>query len=263
MDNDQAKKLRDLVSQANESSIITFLSSKEGIGKTTITTNLASLLCKTGKNTLLIDCSSGLLTTDILLNIVPKHGIKKLISQGKSIDECLVTVDDNLKVLYGKSLVEELKREDINLDVVQDQTQYIKSNFDFILIDIDTYDVNFILDIFKENVEFVFILPPKDLKCLQETYATIKYISKDTPINNIKIIINKVEGLNSANETYDRLSMVAEKFLSIDILKLGYISKSKLIPESIKSRVPAISLYEDSEIYKEFKHILSEIEKCQ
>lgn len=87
---DQAEQLRELVktiengkqkSELNikNARIIAVTSGKGGVGKTSVTVNMAANMAKDGKRVLIIDADLGLSNVEILLGMTPSATLRDLI----------------------------------------------------------------------------------------------------------------------------------------------------------------------------------------
>lgn len=259
MNNDQAENLRKLVENENKCKSLFFMSGKERVGQTVIVTNLATFLSENEYRTLIIDSGSGFFRTDILLNVFPKYGVKSAIENDEPLNNLIIPINDNLEVIYMRPIFEAVK---ISKDLLLKLAKYLeifKETYDFILIDLEEGHIESIKELFDYRTKAMFTLESDSLEELKTTYSIIKDIESNTNMDQVNIIVNKVSNQSLADDISQRLKMACDKFLGIEAKKLGYIRKEEKIQESLKRQLPVVKLYEDSEIYNEFKEIFSQI----
>lgn len=259
MSNDQAQNLRELVKNEEKCKTIFFMSGKEQVGQTVTLINIASLLSDNEYKTLILDGGSGFLRTDIMLSVFPKYGIKNAVNNDQPIDDLIVRVNDNLEIIYIRTLIEEIESSKEILSKLGKQLENLKQVYDFILIDLDEVNIKSIKDLIKDNDKILFTLNTNDKVCLKNTYSMIKDIEYHTNIRKINIIINKVIDEILAENLYKRLKTVSDKFLDIKIVNTGYISDDEKVVESLKRQVPIANSFKDSKVYSELKEIFSQL----
>ncbi|PID82560.1 MAG: sporulation initiation inhibitor Soj [Clostridiales bacterium] len=119
--------------------VISVFNQKGGVGKTTVSINIAAGLSRKNKSVLLLDidpqsnCSSGINSIEI------ENGIYELLSGEVGIDEVIINVKKNLDLLPSTSdlaaLPLEISDETSNYDLLKNSISDISDNYDYIIID--------------------------------------------------------------------------------------------------------------------------------
>ena len=91
---DQAARLRDIVKQQNQinvsnSRIITITSGKGGVGKSSLSINLALQFRKQGKRVIIFDADFGLANIEVMFGVIPKYTLADLMFKGKELKEII------------------------------------------------------------------------------------------------------------------------------------------------------------------------------
>lgn len=255
--NDQAESLRKMIdymkngdeSQENkkglsskQARVITVTSGKGGVGKTNVTINLALALSRMGLRIAILDVDFGLANIDVLFGIVPKYTLLDLIHDEKSIFEVLTDGPDNIKFLSGGSGVEELIRLDRKqLRKFVANISLLDKLFDVILIDTGAGLSQNVMSFIMAADEVILVTTPEPT-AITDAYALVKMVSRRDRKKQIKILVNKAENVKEADEIANKLIVVSEKFLSLKLLKLGYILYDDTVTKSVKVQKP-FSLY--------------------
>lgn len=254
--NDQAEMLRKIVNMkagnqesdfpedqsSRKARVITITSGKGGVGKTNITINLALALSKMGLKVVILDVDFGLANIDVLFGIIPKHTLLDLIHEEKTIFEVLTDGPDNIKFLSGGSGVEELIRLDRKkLRRFVSSIGLLDKLFDVILIDTGAGLSQNVMSFIMAADEVILVTTPEPT-AITDAYALVKMVSRRDKKKRINILVNKADNVKEAEEIANKLSVVSEKFLSLRLLKLGYILYDDNVTKSVKMQKP-FSMY--------------------
>lgn len=245
---DQAQRLRDIVrrelpkeKKESDARIIAISSGKGGVGKTSVTVNLAIALAKKGKSVTVIDADLGLANIDVVLGIIPEYNLADVIYDQKKLEEVIIQGPENIQLISGGSgmldLLEMEKEEIIKL--VQTLKELNSSN-DYILIDTGAGIDKSVLSFIEASTEVILIITP-DPTSLTDAYAVLKNISSFE--KDVNIIVNMVSSNKEGKKVFNRLSLVSNKFLDFKIDKLGYLYNDNNVTKSVRQQRPFILEY--------------------
>ena len=110
---DQAEQLRKLVKQGgsqqkNLARVITVTSGKGGVGKSSISVNLAIELARMGKRVLIMDVDFGLANIEVMLGIRPEYNLADMMFRGKSLADIVIKGPEGIGFISGGSGIHEL-----------------------------------------------------------------------------------------------------------------------------------------------------------
>lgn len=258
--NDQAEKLRKIienlklkqtVNQINDATdlkikhakLITVTSGKGGVGKTNIAVNIAVALSQMGLRAIILDADFGLANIDVLFGIIPKYSLADIIYGKKNIIEILSEGPNGIKFISGGSGVEELTK--------LDQSQLDKFIYNIALLDkiadviiIDTgAGLNQNVISFSMSADEVILVTTPEPTSITDAYALIKMMSGRDKSKVIKVIINRADNQSEAEDILQKLSIVCEKFLSVNLQPLGYILNDDMVKRAVKEQQPFLIKY--------------------
>jgi len=273
---DQAEKLRQAIDSlkmkqsslqseiavpavAKTAKVITVTSGKGGVGKTNITLNMAIALSEMGYRVVILDADFGLANIDVLLGLAPRFTLVDVVQNRKSILEVITEGPCNIKFISGGSGVEEL----VKLD--KDQVDRFIKNigildrlFDIVLIDTGAGLSENVMSFVMSADEVLLVTTPEPTS-ITDAYAMIKMISNRDRRKVIRLIINRAESAREANDIFSKLSLVAEKFLSIKLHPLGYVLEDDYVTKAVKRQQPFSIVYSKSNASRNIKAISERI----
>ena len=199
--------------------LISIASGKGGVGKTTVTCNLASAIAEQNKKVLILDGDLGMANVDIFFGVRPKNTIEDLMN-GVSIQECITPAVKNIDILAGGSGLYNLtqlsafqRREMMN------QVSELKFKYDYALIDTAPGLHDYVLHL-NSVADQCVILITQDPSSFADAYALIKVLHQRYKTQNFKVICNLIDEAQG-DALFVRFSEVVEKFLPVRLSYLG------------------------------------------
>ncbi len=240
-----------------------FSSGKGGVGKTSITVNLALTLCQRGFRVLLVDGDLGLANVDVMLGITVKSTIRDLVMQDLDPMEAVIYPEPSLGVLPASSGVPDmvsLGPEDQEL--LREILKKISRNFDFVLID-TAAGIGPSVMWFNSIVRYNVVVLTPDPTSITDAYALIKVLFRDYHKKNFFLLFNMVKNEKEGQDTFGVLSKVVERFLKITPIYLGSIPKDTKVLKGVREQVPFMKLVQESKAAEAIKRLAEQIEKTR
>jgi flagellar biosynthesis protein FlhG len=209
--------LEGLVRNKKHTKTISITSGKGGVGKTTLTCNLAVHYAQQGNTVLILDGDLGMANVDVMFGRRARYSIMDVINGDKTIEEVLIQLQPGIFLIPGGSGLPEL----LHLSEVQkrhllDEIGSLNGYFDYMLIDTAPGIDNNVLYLNSAVHEILVVLTP-DPSSLTDSYALIKVLNMYQKEDRFSIVCNQVRHEEEALQIYKRLSEVAEKYLCVSL----------------------------------------------
>lgn len=270
---DQAQNLRNIVKKVSKDTedkrarIITVTSGKGGVGKTSVSINLALQFRMQGKSVIIFDADFGLANIEVMFGAVPKYNMSDLIYRGKDLKDIIVKGPMDIGFVSGGSGITGLG------DISKDQIMYLvykikelESMADIIIIDTGAGISSAVMDFLVVSNEVLLVMTPEPTS-ITDSYSLLKSLNKRDDFNrettDIKVIANKVHDYEEGINLYNKINVVVSKFLNVNIQFLGFINADENMSKAVIQQKPICLAYSNSKASKDLEkisYVLSGIE---
>jgi len=259
----QAKKLEAIVEESRKkrskkTRFVAITSGKGGVGKSTISSNIAYYLAQKGLNVGIFDADIGLANLDVMFNVKVKKNILHVLKGEASVNEILVPVTRNLILIPGESGDEILKYADKALFERFMQEAQILDKLDIMIIDTGA-GIGDHIQMFLEASDDVIVVTVPDPAAITDAYATIKSIA--TFRNRVAMILNMVKNDKEATNIFNKIDKVAKANIptSLQLEYMGKIDNDIKVSSCIKQRELFTKLYPNSSASRDVAKIAQKI----
>ena len=251
---DQAENLRQLVERLNAQlgaekpiephancRVIAVTSGKGGVGKTNISVNFALAMASRGKKVLLFDADMGLANVDVMLGIVPHFNLAHVLTGQKTLAEIITDGPNGIRlVASGSGGVRELADlNDEQRNKFLNALFALQSQSDLILIDTGAGLHRNVLA-FVLAAEEVVIVTTAEPTSLMDAYGMIKILYREKKNPVISVIVIMVANQAEADEAGRKLTILARRFLNLEIDYLGFVLRDQAMIRAVKEQKPVM-----------------------
>jgi flagellar biosynthesis protein FlhG len=246
---------------SSRAKVIAVTSGKGGVGKTSVTVNLAIALSQKGFRVVIIDADLGLSNIDVVFGIVPKYTLLDSVNSDKGILDILCDGPNNIKFISGGSGVQELIHLNKNsLEAFIANMSQLDHIADYIFIDTGAGLSDTVMNFVLSAEEVILVVTPEPTS-ITDAYALVKTVARTKKDCNINILINRADNENEAKNVYNNFTMVSDKFLGMKLGTLGYLPYDHSFTKSVKLQRPYLLSYPKNFASKLFNDIADSLIK--
>lgn len=265
---DQAEKLRDMMKMHTKENklqtrIITVTSGKGGVGKSSISINLALEFKKQGKRVIIFDADFGLANIEVMIGAIPKYNLADLIYKGKELKDIIVNGPMDIGFISGGSGINSMS------NMSRDQVLYLVYKLreleqlaDIIIIDTGAGISDTVLEFVSKSSEIILVATPEPTS-ITDSYALLKALNARDDFDNkeskIKVIANRVTSKDEGNSLYNKLSVVVNRFLDVNMEFLGEIPVDTNMSKSVMQQKPITMAFPNSQASKSIEVLASKL----
>ncbi len=229
--------------------IISVISGKGGVGKTTTVSNLGAALVKRGKNVIVID--GNITTPNLSLHLgIPFYPITlhDVLKRKTPIEAAIYEHSSGMKIIPASLSADAVK--DIKIEKLEGALLNLLGRADVILIDSAAGLGREALTAMKIADEIIVVTNP-DLPSVTDALRTIK-LAEESGTKVSGVVINRVKGKKHELSISEIKSM-----LNVPILTI--VPEDSSVPKSIKKRKPVIHHKPNSRASTAFKKLAAKI----
>lgn len=260
---DQAENLRNMIKQSTAprkmSRVVTITSGKGGVGKSSISVNLAISMARLGKKVIILDADFGLANIEVMLGIRPKYNLADLMFRGKDLTDIITEGPEGIGFISGGSGIQELT------NLTKEQVIYLTQKLfeldtmaDVIIVDTGAGISDTVLEFVAASSEVLLIATPEPTS-ITDAYALLKTLNRRADYRKehsvIKMISNRVKNYDEGKDLYNKLSVVVNKFLNIQLEFLGALPQDSNVSKAIMVQKPITMLDENCNFTKNIQDL--------
>jgi len=235
---DQASNLRELMGRSQDVRVISVASGKGGVGKSSISVNLAIAMSRLGARVLILDADFGLANVDIMLGITTRMDLSYFLRGEKTLSEIIQLGHEGVRFISGGSGVNELiNMSEDQLSELLAKIVRIDAPIDIIIMDAGAGVSSTIMQVLLASSETIVVTTAEPTSVL-DAYALVKTVVKKDSTHPLHVLVNKCENSKEAQSVQTGFVTVCGKNLGKNINPLGLISYNHEFTAAIKRQVP-------------------------
>lgn len=239
--------------------VIGISSGKGGVGKTTISVNLATELANRGLGVMLLDGDLGLSNAQLLLGARVNFTYAHVLSGEKGIEDIVITTNSGVKLVPGSSgskTLANLSRMQL-LGLIHGLSTL--ENNDILIVDTAAGITDNVTVLFSAcDIRLVVI--QNEPSSIADAYAMVKVLKQEYDLAGLYLLPCQVRSEQEAKTIYQRVNKVTSQFLDLQLDYAGHVrNDEKVVLESARKGIPAINMAPQSNISKDIIAIADKV----
>lgn len=225
--------------------VIAVTSGKGGVGKTNVVLNLALALSSAGQRVLVLDADLGLGNLDVLLGLVPPYTMTDVLCGRKRLADVILPGPGGIHILpAGSGDVAMTALASEQLVALESELERVCRSIDVLLIDTGA-GISANVLFFASGAQEILVVMSPEPTSLADAYALIKVLASRYRETRFRLLVNMARHSREAREAYQRLAVVAERFLevSVSIDYVGMIPTDSYLPMAVARQHAVVAAF--------------------
>lgn len=240
--------------------VIGIASGKGGVGKTTVSVNLAVALTLRGHKVMLLDADLGMANAQIALGTHVPFNIRHVLRGEKRLDEVIVTTAQGVRLIPGASGLRDMAA----LDMAQiAEIIYLFDSLDepvdYLLVDVAAGISPSVLE-FMAACQRRFIVMCDQPASIADAYGLIKVMATEQGLDEMYLIPNMMASTQAGSQLHRRVNDVCVRFLGTTVRCLHPLEADELILQSQRKYRSVLEHAPGSAGARDFRTLAAEVE---
>jgi len=241
--------------------VIAVTSGKGGVGKSTVSINLAVSLATLGRTVTLLDADLGLANIDVMLGLTPQHNLVDVLDGRCELDEILVRGPAGIQVVPAASGVQRMAElsETERAGLLYAFSE-LERRTDIMIVDTAAGIASNTLQ-FCEASQEVIVVVCNDPASVTDAYATIKVLNQRSRRSRFRILVNQAVNDAEAYALFGKLLAVTDRFLDVALDFAGAIPIDRNVRAAMRRRMALVESHPNSPAGRAFKELADVADK--
>lgn len=247
--------------KATQTQVIGIASGKGGVGKTTVSINLAVALVQRGHKVMLLDADLGLANAQIALGAHAPFNIGHVLRGEKTLDEVIVTTAQGVRLVPGASGLRDMAALNaVQIAAIVQAFDSLTEPVDYLIVDVAAGLSPSVLDIMAA-CQRRYVVVCDQPASIADAYGLIKVMTTEQGLDEIYLIPNMVADAQQGKLLYRRMNDVCTRFLGVSIRYAQAIEADELVQQAMRKYQPVLQMAPGSAAARDFRLLAEQVDQ--
>jgi flagellar biosynthesis protein FlhG len=235
----------DTQSQSNENYaprkggvIFAVTSGKGGVGKTSLSVNMATEFASRGYRTIIVDADLGLANTHIVAGVRPEKTLSDYLTGRAEIADIIVDGPKGIKLISGGSGMKDMANlDDKGRQDILGALNELRPYCDLLILDTGAGVSSNVTD-FVSIADHTILVTTTNFAAIADAYGIVKVMIQEGYGNPMHLLVNRVRSPEEAEQVFKKLSGCTDRFLGLDLNWLGLMPEDSSVESAVIKRTP-------------------------
>ncbi|HTN32146.1 MAG TPA: flagellar synthesis regulator FleN [Pseudomonas sp.] len=240
--------------------VIAVTGGKGGVGKTSVSVNLALALADIGRRVMLLDADLGLANVDVMLGLTPKRNLADVIDGQCELRDVIIPGPGGIRIVPASSGAASMVRltSQQHAGLIQAFSD-ISESIDVLIID-TAAGIGDAVTSFVRAAQEVLLVVTDEPTSITDAYALIKLLNRDYGLSRFRVLANMTHAPEEGRNLYAKLTKVTERFLDVALQYVGSVPADELVRKSVQKQRAVYEAYPRSKCAQAYRVIAQKVD---
>jgi len=229
-----------LAAAVHHARVLAVTSGKGGVGKTTVSVNIAVALAQQRRRVLVFDADLGMANAHIFAGIMPHHTLLDVLEGRATLKEAVAEGPSGIHVICGASGIQWLADlEAGRLDALCRDLRAMADAYDFLILDTGA-GVSAQVMRFLGMADDILVVTTPNLAATLDAYGIVKSVHETGLNGNVRLLVNQAHDELEAAKVAKRIADCATRFLGTGPSLLGFLTHDPAVEIANQARRPLL-----------------------
>lgn len=232
--------------------IVAVTSGKGGVGKTTVSLNLAIAFAQRGCRVLLTDADLGMANVHVFAGIQPRTTLLDYIDGGRAVSEVISPGPGGIDVICGPSgITRAADLDPRRIELFGRELAQCGDRYEVLVLDTGAGISAQVMQ-FLSMAEDIVVVATPNLASTLDAYGVVKVMHERRLAGRLHVLVNQADDAAQAGTVFGRIAGCARQFLQLEVANFGYFPRDPIFEAANQSRRPLAVANPEHEISQRF-----------
>ena len=240
--------------------VIAVTGGKGGVGKTSVSVNLALALADLGRRVMLLDADLGLANVDVMLGLTPKRNLADVIEGECELRDVIIPGPGGIRIVPASSGAANMVRltSQQHAGLIQAFSD-ISDSIDVLIIDTAAGIGDGVISFVRAAQEVLLVVTDEPTS-ITDAYALVKLLNRDYGLSRFRVLANMTHTPEEGRNLYAKLTKVTERFLDVALQYVGAIPADELVRKSVQKQRAVYEAYPRSKCAQAYRAVAQKVD---
>ena len=223
--------------------VIAVTGGKGGVGKTTVSANLAVSIAAQGRDVMLVDADLGMANVDVILGLHTRFHLGHVVKGECTLEEAIVTGPHGLQIVPAASGIKHMA----NLTEAE-QAGIIRAFSDLyhrveVLVVDTAAGLHHSVLTFSQAAHHVVVVVCDEPASITDAYALIKVLSREHGVQRFQILANQTRRSGEGPDLFQKISKVCDRFLNVTLEFAGSVPFDDYLRRAVQRQSAVVEAF--------------------